>query len=259
MASATTNPTTAPPVAFPEPLPTRRAEPAKIPPLRNGDRLTAAEFERRYDAMPDVRAELIEGVVYVSSPVSADHGDTHFNFTGWLYVYKTLTPGISGSTDATIRLDIDNRPQPDLHLRIKADHGGRTHVSEDGYVVGSPELVVEIALSTASYDLHDKLNAYRRNAILEYIAWRVEDEQIDWFVWREGRYVRLAPDADGLLKSETFPGLWLDPAALIRGDDGAVLRAVHDGLASPEHAGFVDRLRAQAARLAPPAPEEPRP
>jgi len=232
-----------------------------IPELRNGDRLTAEEFMRRYEAMPGVRAELVEGVVYVSSPVSIDHGGPHFGLNGALFVYEAMTPGVAGATDATVRLDLDNCPQPDLHLRILGQYGGRTRISPDRYVVGAPELVGEVAVSTASYDLHDKLNAYRRNGVLEYVVWRVQEQAIDWFLLREGRFVRIAASPSGVFQSVTFPGLWLDGPALIRGDSASVLATLQLGLASPEHAAFVAQLAAEAARLsAPPAPpQEPRP
>ena len=231
-----------------------------IPLLQSGDRLSAVEFERRYEAMPGVRAELIEGVVYVSSPVSADHGEPHMTAIFWLGTYRTATPGVVGGVDTTIRLDLDNRPQPDGHLRILAENGGRARISEDRYLIGAPDLVIEIARSTVSYDLHDKLNAYRRNEVRDYVVWRVDDSEIDWFTLEGGRYVRLALTTEGYYRSVALPGLWLDPAALIQEDYAVILRVAQEGLASPEHAAFVAHLAAEAARhSAPPAPpQEPR-
>jgi len=226
-----------------------RKSPPPIPPLRNGDRLTGVEFERRYEAMPDLKkAELIEGVVYVGSPVSDDHGSPHFDMIGWLVFYRMATPGVKGSDNGTIRLDQDNRPQPDIHLRIL--HGGQAAVGAGRIVEGAPELVAEVALSSASYDLHDKLNTYRRNGAREYVVWRVEDGAIDWYVLREGRFDRVPPSPEGHYRSEVFPGLWLDPAALVRGDLMTVFQVVQQGLATPEHAAFVLRLQ----QAAPPAP-----
>jgi Uma2 family endonuclease len=211
----------------------------RIPPLRAGDRLTRAEFERRYGAMPEVKkAELIEGVVYMPSPVTAeDHGEPHFDFNGWLYVYRAHTPGVRGGDNSSLRLDMDNEPQPDSYLRLLPECGGRARMV-DRYLEGAPELVAEIAASSASYDLHDKLNAYRRNQVLEYIVWRVWDEQIDWFVWVEGRYQALEAHEE-YLKSRVFPGLWLDPAAVMAGDSARVLHVLQLGLASQEHINFV--------------------
>lgn len=228
--------------------------------LDNGDRLSAEEYDRIYEQLPDVRAELIEGVVYVSSPVSLDHGPQHAELTGWAFVYKASTPGLGVSSDGTVHLDPDNRPQPDVHLKIEPTHGGRTGVTNDGkYVTGAPELLIEIAASSASKDLHIKKRAYRRNQVWEYIVWRVFEDRIDWFVLHDGRYRRLKPTAEGILKSERFPGLWLDTAALVRRDSASVLRVLNEGIASPEHTAFVAQLAETAAKLATPMPvQEPR-
>jgi len=127
-------------------------------------------------------------------------------------------------------VDLDNEPQPDAYLMIEPERGGQARISEDDYVEGAPELVAEIASSSVSYDLGKKLNSYRRNGVREYIVWRVLDREVDWFVLHEGRYEPLPPAADGLLRSTVFPGLWLDPAALIRGDLATVLAVVQQGL-----------------------------
>lgn len=223
----------------------------KVPPLRAGDRLTRAEFERRYEAMPEVKkAELIEGVVYMPSPVSIEgHGSPHADLGCWLSYYKAFTPGLQTGDNSTVRLDHDNDPQPDLCLRILPEYGGQSRTSTDGlgYVEGAPELVAEVAASSVSYDLHQKLNAYRRNGVLEYVVWRVEDGELDWFVLHEGRYDRLPQGADGLCRSEVFPGLWLDSVALLRGDLARVLQVVQQGVASPEHAEFVRQLQQRRA------------
>src|SRR5207248_2634562 len=83
----------------------------------------------------------------------------------------------------------------------------------DDFIKAAPELVAEVSASSVSYDLHSKLNVYRRNGVREYIVWRVLDKEIDWFVLRGTQFERLTLDGL-LLKSEAFPGLWLDPAAL---------------------------------------------
>lgn len=235
------------------------SETPAIPPLRNGDRLTAAEFERRYDAMPHLKkAELIEGIVYIPSPdFYPDEGSTdmaspvsfrrharpHFRLITWLGLYCESTPGVEGGDNGSLRLDTDNMPQPDAFLIILPECGGQARISDDDFVVGAPELVAEVAYSSVSYDLHAKLNAYQRNGAREYVVWRVEDGAIDWFVLREGRFTLLPIGPDGRLRSESLPGLWLDPAALIRGDMATVFRVVQEGLESPVHAAFVDRLR----------------
>ncbi|MDH3600235.1 MAG: Uma2 family endonuclease [Candidatus Tectomicrobia bacterium] len=215
-----------------------------IPPLENGDRLSRMEFERRYDAMTHLKkAELIEGIVYMPSPVRHRlHGRPHSHLMGWLIVYEAGTPGVQVGDNSTVRLDLDNEPQPDAILLVDPECGGQTRLSEDGYIEGAPELVVEVTASTASYDLHAKLNVYRRNGVREYVVWRVQDEAIDWFVLRDEQYEPLQPDGEGRFCSEVFPGLWLDPMALMRHDLTRVLTLVQEGVASPEHAAFLHRL-----------------
>jgi len=216
---------------------------SQIPPLEAGDRLTRDEFERRYELMPHLKkAELIEGVVYMPSPVSADgHGVPHASFTTWLGVYWSATPGVEVGDNTTVRLDLDNEPQPDDYLRILPEYGGQSGDS-GGYIDGAPELVVEVAASSASYDLHDKMNSYRRNGVCEYVVWRVWDREIDWFFLREGLYERLVPNADGVFQSQVFPGLWLDARALISQKLAHVIEVLQKGLSDPEHAEFVAKL-----------------
>jgi Uma2 family endonuclease len=219
-----------------------------LPALENGDRLTRAEFECRYGAMPQLKkAELIEGVVYVPSPVRhRQHGSPHAHLINWLGHYAAHTPGVEVGDNSSVRLDLDNEPQPDALLFIDPACGGQVRISADGIIEGAPELVAEVASSSVSYDLHAKLHVYRRNAVLEYIVWRVLEREIDWFVLRAGQYERLSVDAQGLLRSQVFAGLWLDPAALIRSDLATVLVIVQHGLASPEHVTFVSRLHPPA-------------
>jgi hypothetical protein len=220
-----------------------------VPSLYNGDHLTRPEFERRYAAMPDVKkAELIEGVVYMPSPVSDEHSGSHFDWIGWLSIYKAATPGISGGDNGSLRLDLKNAPQPDSFLRILSSHGGQAVVDKDGYVTGAPEWLGEIAVSSASIDLHAKLRAYERNKAREYAVWRVEDRAIDWFVLRDGKFERLHPDATGIYRSEVLPGLWLDTEAMLRGDLLHVFEVVRQGMASSEYGAFKAKLQETAAK-----------
>jgi hypothetical protein len=216
----------------------------RVPQLRNGDHLDRDEFERRYNAMPDVtKAELIEGVVYLPSPVRfEEHGEQHAHLLMWLGVYRAHTPGVRVGDNATVRLDLDNEPQPDGLLLIDPDCGGRVTFT-DGYITGGPELAAEVAASSVSIDRNAKFGAYRRNGVCEYLLWRVEDQVIDWFVLRGARYELLPAGADGIVRSEVYPGLWLSPADLLAGNLVRVLAVVQQGLASPEHAAFVARLR----------------
>jgi Uma2 family endonuclease len=215
-----------------------------IPPLENGDHLTREEFERRYDAMPGLKkAELIEGVVYMPSPVRhGRHSHPHTRFIAWLANYETDTPGVEAGDNGSVRLDLDNEPQPDAYLFIRPECGGQVRISDDDYVEGAPELVGEIAASGASIDLGKKFDVYRRNNVREYVVWRVLDRRVDWFINRGGRFDPVQPPADGIFRSEVFPGLWLDAAALVRNDRKAVQAVLQQGLDSPEHAEFVARL-----------------
>jgi len=216
-----------------------------LPPLETGDHLSRAEFERRYQAMPHLKkAELIEGVVHVPSPVRlAQHGRPQAAVMGWLMVYWAHTPGVQVGDNSTVRLDMDTEPQPDALMIIEPARGGQATIDADGYVAGAPEMVVEVAASSASIDLNSKLRVYRRNGVREYVVWRVLDEAIDWFVLRQAEYEALRLNATGRLESEVFPGLWLDPAALIRFDLMTVLRVVQEGVASAAHGAFAKSLQ----------------
>jgi Uma2 family endonuclease len=216
-----------------------------VPPLENGDRLTRYEFEHRYQAMIQIKkAELIEGVVYVASPVRATkHGRPHAAIIGWLIAYKAATPEVDVQDNATVRLDADNEPQPDALLRIEPEVGGNSRISEDDYIEGSPELIVEIAASSASYDLNDKKTAYRRNGVKEYIVWQMYENRLDWFILKEGRYISLEANKSGIIRSEVFPGLWLAVDALRSGNLASVLTVLQQGLETDQHQKFVETLQ----------------
>ena len=207
------------------------------PPLENGDRLTRHEFERRYAAMPNLKnAELIEGVVYMPAALRfRNHGQPHGRIMTWLGVYQAFTPKTAIGDNVTVRLDLDNAPQPDALLMIE---GGQASISNDDYIEGAPELVVEIAASSAAYDLYDKKRAYRRNGIQEYLVWRVYDGEFDWFVLDAGEYIKQKADNDGVIRSQTFPGLWLTVDSLLAGEMQQVLTVLQQGLDSIEHQEF---------------------
>ncbi len=214
------------------------------PPFQAGDRLSRAEFEQRYHLYPEIKkAELIEGVVYMPSPLRFEkHSSPHFNIVTWLGVYQANTPGVRGGDNATVRLDFENEVQPDALLRLEETLGGRSRLTADDYLEGPPEFIVEIAASSASYDLHDKRRVYARSGVAEYLVIQMYEQRLDWFVLREGVYQTLTADAAGLLGSEVFPGLWLSPAAFWAGDLAAMLATLQLGLASAEHAHLVERL-----------------
>lgn len=219
-----------------------------IPSLEPGDRLTRDEFERRYEALPELRkAELIEGVVYMPSPVRVErHARPHAKIITWLGNYEAATPGVAVADNATARLDQDNEPQPDAMLYIAPECGGQVRIGAEGYIEAAPELVVEVASSSVSFDLHTKLHVYRRSGVREYLVWRVQDGQIDWFVLRGGAYEQLAADERGVVRSERFPGLWLNTRALLQGDLAATLRTLEEGTGTAAHAAYVTQLNAAA-------------
>lgn len=229
----------------------------EILPLEPADRLMRHEFERRYHAMPHIKkAELIEGVVYMPSPVRASHSRAHGEVMIWLGTYRAATPGVELYDNATVRLDAENEVQPDALLRLDEAMGGRSRISADDYLEGAPELIVEVAATSAAYDLYDvqnsvlptirgandKLRVYRRNRVQEYVVWQVYDRRVDWFRLSEGEYVPLEPDAAGVVHSQMFPGLHLAVPALLDGDLATVLAELRKGLGTAEYAAFVERL-----------------
>jgi Uma2 family endonuclease len=196
--------------------------------LESGDRLTRAEFHRRYCARTDIKkSELVVGVVYVPSPARfRRHGYPHHLMNFWLGSYAERTPGVDVGSESTVFLDGDNEVQPDVILFRISPAAGNLRITDDDYLEGAPELVVEIAASSASYDLHDKMRAYRRNGVLEYIVWRTLDAAIDWCRLIEGAYVRIEPDGHGMIESTVFPGLRLDVPAMLAGDRTRILAAL---------------------------------
>jgi Uma2 family endonuclease len=204
-----------------------------VPPLESGDHLTREEFHRRYLTSPEIRrAELIDGVVFVSSPDSYDHAEPHSRAVGWLYVYRARTPGVGLADNATLFLDPDNELQPDVCLfRVPPNGNIRFVTRREGrrrlrYLEGVPDLVLEIAASSASYDLHNKKQVYERNAIPVYIVWLIFEHRLVWFRLADGRYVEVEPDERGMIESSVFPGLRLAVDRLLAGDDAGVVAAL---------------------------------
>lgn len=216
-----------------------------LPPLEAGDHLDQPTFHARYEAMPrGFRAELLEGVVYMPSPMKRPHDRQQFKLVSWLDWYELATPGVEGGSGPTVILYPDSEPQPDGCLYLLPTKGGQLRFTEDEYLAGAPELVVEIASSTESYDLHEKKRVYERAGVREYLVVALRQQRVFWFELRDGRFHELPPDVDGLYRSRVFPGLWLDPAALLRLDSARLREVLNDGLASPLHAAFVAQLAA---------------
>jgi len=211
-----------------------------LPALQSGDHLSRAEFERRYQAHPEIKkAELIEGVVYVASPVRVRrHGVPHSDIIGWLSVYRAATPGVNIADNATFRLDLENEPQPDVAVWLE---GGRAAADANDYLAGAPELLVEVAASSAAIDLNDKLRAYRRNGVQEYLVLLTHEQEVRWYAFQGGETYRIEPDAQGVLHSQVLPGLALAPALFWQGNLAGVLEVLQQSMATPTHADFVKR------------------
>jgi Uma2 family endonuclease len=217
-----------------------------LPPLEAGDLLDQATFHARYEAMPpDFRAELIGGVVFVSSPLRSEHGVSHALVMGWLTNYWGATPGTQVRDNATAILGEQSEPQPDATLVIEPECGGQSSVSEDGYATGPPELIVEVASSSESIDLHAKRRDYEQAGVLEYVVIVLRQRVVRWFVLQDGTYREVEADAGGMFKSTVFPGLWLDAPALLRRDIRQVMATLQHGIETPEHAAFVQQLQAR--------------
>jgi Uma2 family endonuclease len=223
------------------------------PPLESGDRLSRAEFERRYQAHPEIKkAELVDGVVYVSLSVRyRQHAQPHACLVSWLGSYAAATPGVEISDSGTVLLDFENEVQPDAFLRLKTECGGSSAITEDDYIEGPPELIGEVAASSAAYDLYDKKRVYARDGVPEYLVMQMYEKRVDWFVLREGVYESLEPDEKGIFHSEIFPGLWLQPEALWSDNPVEMLAVLQEGLASPEHVRFVEQLKEKLGSEAP--------
>jgi Uma2 family endonuclease len=220
---------------------------SKPAPLENGDLLSAGEFLRRYEDMPQVKkAQLIEGIVNMPSPVRVVHSRPDGFIQTWLGAYAARTPGAESLPNVTVRLDADNVPQPDALLRLLPECGGRTRLDEKGYLCGPPELIVEVAASSSSIDARDKLRAYRRNGVKEYILWRTLDGSLDWWVLENDEYRPNPPDAQRLIHSQGFPGLVLAVDALLAFDGAKVLDALQAALQSSAHQAFCAKLQAAA-------------
>lgn len=229
-------------------LPTRKLRNRlSVPPLENGDRLTREEFHRRYEAMPEnVKAELIEGVVFMSSPVRAkNHGKPGARIITWLGNYSAFTPATDVAENVTVFLDSDNEYQPDAVLRIEREFGGNSLINDDDYLQGSPELIVEVSASTISKDLFEKKNVYRRSGVLEYVVWRVADGEIDWFVLENGAYRKLEAGKNGIVESKFFAGLRLNVEAMLAGNLQRVLSDLQKGLQSKKYKEFAGRMKKQ--------------
>ena len=232
-------------VQAPTQLTTETLEWQERPPLNSGDHLSRAEFHRRYGMYPEIKkAELIEGVVIVGSPVHERHARPHFEFSAVLGFYFVHTPGLLGGDNQSVLLDEDNELQPDLFVGIDKARSGQLEVNELGHLSGAPEFVVEVAASSAAYDLHSKLNVYQRNGVQEYLVLLAYEREMRFFRLNEGEYIAVEPDAEGVLRSQVLPGFWFRSDWFWEGRLAELLQLVQKGIGSPEHQEFVDSLAA---------------
>jgi Uma2 family endonuclease len=212
--------------------------------LYPGQRLTREEFLRRWEAIPELkRAELIDGIVYMPSPVSTGHARRDTLVINWLGHYAFQTPGCEAANNATW-LMLESAPQPDAALYLLPRYGGQS-LTEGSLFSGAPELVAEVSGASSYYDSGPKLALYQRAGVREYISVLLDPPEVRWRVWRNGGYETAVADAGGIFRSTIFPGLWLDPEALRNNDGARLLATLQQGLDSPEHADFVRLLAAR--------------
>jgi hypothetical protein len=208
--------------------------------FQNGERLTRDEFIARWERMPQLKfAELIDGEVYVPSPLSLPHSQQDSILQGWGFTYNYRSGLVDSFPNATWLL-LESAPQPDLVLRLRAAYGGQSGAT-DNLGSGPPEFVAEVAVSSRSYDLGPKLKLYERAGVREYLAALVEERRLEWRVLREGRYVRISADNAGTYRSEIFPGLWLNEPAFWNNDVARVMEVLEEGLRSPEFLAFQNK------------------
>ena len=214
---------------------------AEVQELHNGDHMTQVEFHRIYSTMPeDVKAELIGGIVYMASPLKIRHGSYHVVLASVLFAYESATTGTETGDNTTVIMDDESEPQPDLYLRIRPEYGGQSGTTEDDYIDGSPELIVEIANTSRAIDLHRKLAVYRDAGVREYLVLSLREHQLRWFDLSRDEEKTIP--SDGILRSFVFPGLWIDSVAVLDRDHRRLMTTIERGLAEPAHADFVKQL-----------------
>ena len=174
------------------------------------------------------------------SPVSVEHSRADSFLSGLLSYYCVHTPGLESGNNATL-LMMGDAPQSDSHLRILAENGGNSW-EENGFINGAPELIAEISVSSKAYDLHQKLDLYLAAGVSEYLVYLVREHEIRWHRLVGSQYQLLPVEPDGIIRSITFPGLWLNVRAFLDGERKLVYQTLQEGLESKKHAGFVEYL-----------------
>jgi len=236
-----------PPISTPQQEP--QAGQLRVPPLENGDHLSQPEFHRRYLEMPEVKkAELIEGIVYMPSPVSLNHLSPHYKLITLLGAYSLTIPQLISGDNGTVILDNKNEVQPDIMLAISESAGGSSKIvtrTENNqamqYLVGAPEFVAEIAASSVSIDLHTKREVYERIGVRNYLVWLTQDNAMRLMSLTNGQLIEVQHD-EPVLSIESMPGLRINRAAILKGDLAAAMKTVTDAAASEEAVAFRKRL-----------------
>lgn len=224
---------------------TKRSNPVDLAPqLVNGDRMSQAEFHRRYETYPEnVKFELIGGIVFMASPLRRPHAVFHATLSMVLRLYSSQTPGAELLDNGTTILGKESEPQPDLSLRIRSEYGGQSRETKDHYIKGPPELVAEVAHSSRAIDLHLKRQDYERAGVKEYLVLSLEEPELLWFDFANKDSIK--PDRRSVARSRAFPGLWIHVAALLGESDKELIDTVSRGVKSPAHKAFVKRLQAR--------------
>jgi Uma2 family endonuclease len=195
----------------------------------------------------DFRAELIEGTVYVASPLGRNHGENTLPLGSLFLLYEVETPGVRAGDNTTVMLGDDSEVQPDLYIRVLREWGGQAAISKDDYIEGAPELVAEVAYSSHSIDVNAKLDDYARHGVREYLVLSLKEKRLRWFDLAENR--ELTIPADEICRSRTFPGMWIHSGALLKRDGKTLVRWLRKGLRSKEHSAFVKKLSAARRRI----------
>ncbi|MFT3878951.1 MAG: Uma2 family endonuclease [Gemmatales bacterium] len=213
----------------------------KLPLLYDGQRLDRETFHRLYEASPELkRVQLIEGIVHMPSPMRfVQHANPQTCINGWLFCYSSQTPGVRNGGSATLKIDTENEFEPDGMLFYDQ---GQLVIADDGYLEGVPELVVEVSASTISVDSKEKFRVYEKQGVKEYLLWNTQADTITWFARNKNKFVAMKPNRAGIIQSKTFPGLWLDVAAMLEGDLTQVMKTLNEGLTSGPHVKYVKRF-----------------
>lgn len=229
----------------------RTTQTRAVIPFANGDCMDQKTFHMLYEQTPPrFKAELIMGVVHIPSPTTSRHGRPHARLVHWLSLYMDETPGTDVVDNTTNILDDESEPQPDACLLIDPECGGQT-TEQDDFIVGSCELVAEVSLSSITIDLNAKKRMYEQADVREYLVAKIAEETVVWFVRGKKGFEELEPDNDGIHRSPTFPGLWLDPVTLFQKSPRRMNAVLQQGLATPEHAAFVAKLEAARTKRKP--------